>query len=152
MDRAAAALGFFGAWIQLSEAMERRPTERRHMNTITLRFPRKLGLLSPNARPNHWAEKARAVKEAKHAAAFEAMALGCPLKPLLTACEASITIVGGERMDADNITASAKAYLDGLSRMVYADDRAIVRVVGQWRESQWWEQPHLEIVIRQVAS
>lgn len=80
--------------------------------------------LSPNARL-HWAEKARAVKQARSMSAWEAVA-----NRSLERCKGAERLSVGvtfnppdeRRRDTDNMLASIKPYLDGIVDVVGVDD------------------------------
>jgi crossover junction endodeoxyribonuclease RusA len=87
------------------------------MTEITLPWPDKV--LWPN-RPAHWSKVARARKSQKHAAYYLAQPLGRMTGPVnihLTFCPPD-----KRRRDIDNMLASCKGHLDGISLAIGVDD------------------------------
>lgn len=97
-------------------------TTSTHTATISLPWPS--SDLSPNARL-HWAAKARAVKQARSLAAWEAAA-SRQFERLKGAERLSARLTFSppdeRRRDTDNMLASAKPYIDGIADVIGVDD------------------------------
>lgn len=114
--------------------------------TITLPWPDKR--LSPNAR-QHWSNKARAVRRARHAA--QALALEAGIRRIEDkALNVSVTFHAPDnrRRDTDNAISSLKASMDGIADVVGVDD-------SRWRLSFEWGEVRkggaVEIKIQRTA-
>lgn len=90
---------------------------------INLPWPHKD--LRPNARP-HWAEKAKAVKQARAIAGWRAkmagIRLGDPDIPAALKVTAVFSPPSRRHHDDDNMLASCKAYFDGIADVIGVDD------------------------------
>ena len=90
------------------------------MRTVTLGWPSRA--LSPNAR-SHWATLARAKKAARKEGYF---AVNCGAPILIGAAHIRIQVTfippDARRRDLDNLIASIKPHLDGISDAIGIDD------------------------------
>jgi len=96
------------------------------MMTVTLGWPSRA--LSPNAR-SHWAALARAKKAARkegYITTWMSQTRGTPYLSLDGAASISIQVTfippGSRRRDLDNLIASIKPHLDGISDAIGIDD------------------------------
>jgi crossover junction endodeoxyribonuclease RusA len=96
------------------------------MMTVTLGWPSRA--LSPNAR-THWAMLARAKKAARREAYVAAAGKALPLPvavvvgtPVSVRIQVTFTPPNARRHDLDNLIASIKAHLDGISDAIGIDD------------------------------
>jgi crossover junction endodeoxyribonuclease RusA len=82
--------------------------------------------LSPNERP-HWTKKAKAVKAYRTECGWRARAQGVNLSDV-TPVHMQITFAppDARRRDRDNMIASCKALMDGLSDAIGIDDRHFI--------------------------
>ncbi len=98
------------------------------MITVTLPWPDKT--LSPNGRPAHWAVKARAVKAARHEAAW-AVRRTFRTKPNWTAVQLHWEFhpKTANKPDSDNAESSCKAYRDGIADALGIDDSKFTTTV-----------------------
>lgn len=85
----------------------------------TLKMPRlpDLQMVGGNARPAHWAQGARARREAKEAWIWEIRALGIPPMPQFSSAHAKVTLVFKEHRNRDvmdNLAISLKGLWDAL--------------------------------------
>ncbi len=93
------------------------------MIVIALPWPHKD--LRPNARP-HWAEKAKAVKQARALAGWTANEIGIrrgdPDIPSALKVTAVFCPPSRRRFDDDNMLSSCKSYFDGIADAIGIDD------------------------------
>jgi len=92
------------------------------MMTITLPWPPRI--LSPNARPAHWAVLARAKRLYRTACATQARMQGAVALSAHLSLAVHLCFIPPDRRrrDIDNLIASAKAGLDGLADVLQVDD------------------------------
>lgn len=88
---------------------------------IELPFPAKV--LWPNGRPGHWAQVRREFKKHKEWAHMAALAARCGVPAIPVSWSATFYPKTAHRIDADNASASLKAYQDGLAAAFGIDDR-----------------------------
>ena len=102
------------------------------MNTVYLSLSLPPKVLSPNARPRHWAERARAVRTyRRESALLTRQALGRRAKPRWEQATCQATYFGRtkHRPDSDNILAMLKPAFDGLTDAgLLADDRDLIHL------------------------
>lgn len=96
------------------------------MKTAELFLPWPDKRLSPNARV-HWSSLARAKKTAKRTAYYTALEAGLG-KIEATAIKVRLSFFppSARRYDADNLIASMKAHLDGVSEAIGVDDSKFI--------------------------
>lgn len=80
--------------------------------------------LSPNSRPRHWRDRARAVKQARQQAAWLAIEQGAKRLRFTGRIPVTITVrpAFGVPPDRDNVVAACKAYLDGIADALDIND------------------------------
>ena len=89
------------------------------MMTVTLGWPSRA--LSPNAR-THWGTLARAKKAARREGYIAARSAGAPFLMLSISIQVTFIPPGSGRRDLDNLIASIKPHLDGISDAIVIDD------------------------------
>jgi crossover junction endodeoxyribonuclease RusA len=89
------------------------------MMTVTLGWPSRA--LSPNAR-THWATLARAKKAARKEGYYAARSAGAPYVMLSVSIQVTFIPPNARRRDLDNLIASIKPHLDGISDAIVIDD------------------------------
>lgn len=131
---------------------------------LTLPFPPRQ--LSPNARPKHWSEKARAVRQYREDCGWTAVEAhtnaGRPVAVLKPPVRATVTFVVPNRhkRDTDNLLAMLKPAWDGLvdAGVLEGDDserfsveKADVTVISE-ETRRWvpdaWSKPHVIVELR----
>lgn len=118
------------------------------MQEIVLRFPRKVGKLSPNSRSFSWKPKAGATKRARKRAEEEAFIATIGMKtPVFERCQLVITFIGCNAPDQDNMIACMKGYIDGLQPRIVANDKLTKIAEAKHRKAEFWEKPHIELRI-----
>jgi crossover junction endodeoxyribonuclease RusA len=89
------------------------------MMTVTLGWPSRA--LSPNAR-THWAMLARAKKAARREGYVSAIQTSADVIASPVSIQVTFTPPNARRHDIDNLIASIKAHLDGISDAIGIDD------------------------------
>ena len=87
--------------------------------TVTLGWPSRA--LSPNAR-SHWATLARAKKAARMEGYVSAMLCSADVMALSVSIQVTFIPPDARRRDVDNLIASIKPHLDGISDAIGIDD------------------------------
>jgi len=101
--------------------------------SVDYRFP--LKTVSEANRRDHWATKARRVKEQRGISRMEALAHLQPIVRDLSTGRLSITLIRGapRRLDTDNLASALKAVRDGIADFLGIDDGS---EAVEWRYDQ----------------